>query len=250
MLKLCKPTTPSQRNLIKLVSELSHKKPLLKNLIKGLKNCSGRNNQGKITTRHKGGGHKRNYRKIDFEKRTNSSMIVISLEYDPNRTANVASLYDYGNGSYSYIISPKYLKVGDIIKVGEEAGIYLGHILPLAKIPEGTLIHNVWHTEGGSATLSRSAGTFCQVLDREPEYSRLELSSGSIKNFSLKCMGSVGIVSNDLHSLRLINKAGRSRWLNKRPTVRGVAMNPVDHPHGGGEGKKSGKNYTPWGKRK
>jgi len=250
VLKFLKPTTPSQRNLIRIVHEFSHKKPLLKTKIKGFKNSSGRNNQGKITTYHKGGGHKRSYRIIDFMKKEDISYVVTSIEYDPNRTANIASVYDYLNKNYSYIIAPKYLEIGDIIKVGSDATIRLGHVLPLSKIPEGTLIHNICDGENKSATVSRSAGSFSQLLEKEPGFCRLKLSSGLIKKFSPKSLGSIGIVSNDLHSLISINKAGRSRWLNRRPTVRGVAMNPVDHPHGGGEGKKSGKNYTPWGRKK
>ena len=248
MLKFFKPTTPSQRNLIKIVNNFSHKKPLLKSKIKGFKKSSGRNNQGKITTYHKGGGHKRNYRIIDFKKQKDENLIVTSLEYDPNRTANIASVYDFINKTYSYIISPKNLRIGDIIKVGKNAELKLGHILPLSKIPEGTEIHNVWNQSNKSATLSRSAGTFCKVLEKNKKFCKLKLSSGLIKKFSLNCMCSVGIVSNELHEAVSLNKAGRARWLNKRPTVRGVAMNPVDHPHGGGEGKKSGNKLSPWGK--
>ena len=250
MLKFVKPTTPSQRNLIKIISKFSHKKPLLKKKTKGFKNKSGRNNQGKITNYHRGGGHKKNYRIINFSIQDNSSFIVTSIEYDPNRTSNIASMYDYINKNYFYIISPKYLKTGDIIKSGSNATINLGHILPLEKIPEGSVIYNLWSKQNKFADLSRSAGSFCQILEIGKKTCKIKLKSGTLKQISKKCFASLGIVSNDLQNIISINKAGRSRWLNKRPIVRGVAMNPVDHPHGGGEGKKSGKKYTPWGKFK
>ena len=250
MFKFIKPTTPSQRNLIRIISKFSHKKPLLKKKLKGFKNKSGRNNQGKITNYHRGGGHKRNYRMINFSINDNLSFIVTSLEYDPNRTANIASIYDYINKTYSYIISPKYLKIGDIIKSGPNADINLGHILPLEKIPEGSVIYNLWSRKNKFADLSRSAGSFCQILEINKKNCKVKLKSGTIKEVSKKCFASIGIVSNDLQNVVSLNKAGRSRWLNKRPIVRGVAMNPVDHPHGGGEGKKSGRKYTPWGKAK
>lgn len=247
MLKFFKPTTPSQRNLIKIINNFSHKNPLLKSEVKGFKNSSGRNNQGKITTRHKGGGHKRNYRVVDFKKKNDENLIVISLEYDPNRTANIAAVYDFMKRSYSYVIAPKNLKIGDIIKAGKDAELKLGHVLKLLEVPEGTEIHNVWCKSNKSATLSRAAGTFCKVVEKNEKFCKLKLSSGLVKNFSLNCICSVGVVSNELHEAISVNKAGRARWLNRRPTVRGVAMNPVDHPHGGGEGKKSGHKLTPWG---
>jgi len=250
MFKFIKPTTPSQRNLIRIISKFSHKKPLLKKDIKGFKNKSGRNNQGKITSYHRGGGHKRNYRIINFSLKENSAFIVTSIEYDPNRTANIASIYNYVNKTYYYIIAPKYLEVGDIIKSGPNAEINLGHILPLEKIPEGSIIYNVWSKKNKYADLSRSAGSFCQIIEMDQKFCKIKLKSGTIKEISKKCLASLGIASNDLHNIISVNKAGRSRWLNRRPIVRGVAMNPVDHPHGGGEGKKSGKRYTPWGKPK
>lgn len=248
MLKLVKPVTPSQRNLIRIQNTHLRKKPLLKTELKGLKNTSGRNNSGKITSYHKGGGHKQTYRIIDFSRKNNEIGIVTSIEYDPNRTCHIAAIFDFIKKEYFYIIAPKGLKIGNIIKSGTNAEINLGHTLPLSKIPEGTLIYNVCQKKHKNATMSRSAGTFSYLIEKTPKYCKIKLSSGKIKKLSLDCIASIGIVSNELHSLISINKAGRSRWLNKRPTVRGVAMNPVDHPHGGGEGRKSGKNLTPWGK--
>ena len=165
MLKFVKPTTPSQRNLIRIISKFSHKKPLLKKKTKGLKNKSGRNNQGKITSYHRGGGHKKNYRIINFKINESLSFIVTSIEYDPNRNSNIASMYDYINKTYDYIIAPKYLKVGDIIKSGSNATVNLGHILPLKNIPEGSIIYNIWSRKNKYADLSRSAGSFSQLLE-------------------------------------------------------------------------------------
>ena len=248
MLQKLKPTTPSQRNLIKINNKHLRKTPLLKSKIKGLKNSSGRNNTGRITSFHKGGGHKQNYRKIDFHRKDNSIGIVTSIEYDPNRTANIASVYHFLEKEYSYIIAPKNLMVGNIIKSGPNAEVNLGHSLPMSKIPEGSLIYNVSDKKNESSKISRAAGTFSHLMEKTSTYCRIKLPSGEQRRLSIKCYASLGIVSNELYSLTSISKAGRSRWLNKRPTVRGVAMNPIDHPHGGGEGRKSGFDLTPWGK--
>jgi large subunit ribosomal protein L2 len=248
MLQKIKPTTPSQRHLIRINNEDLRKTPLLKSEIKGLKNSSGRNNTGRITSFHKGGGHKQNYRKIDFTRKDNISGIVTSIEYDPNRTANIASVYDTPTKKYFYIISPKNLEVGNIIKSGLNAEISLGHIMSLSKIPEGTFVYNISYKKNGLSKIGRSAGAFVNLLEKSPVYCRITMPSGEVRKISSDCYASIGIVSNELHSAISINKAGRSRWLNKRPTVRGVAMNPIDHPHGGGEGRKSGKDVTPWGK--
>jgi large subunit ribosomal protein L2 len=248
MLQKLKPTTPSQRNLIKINNKHLSKKPLLKFKIKGLKNSAGKNNTGKITSFHRGGGHKQNYRKIDFYRKENSIGIVCSIEYDPNRTAHIASIYNFFKKNYFYIIAPKNLVIGNIIKSGPNAEINLGHSLPMSKIPEGSLIYNVSTKISERATISRSAGTFSHLMEKTSTYCRIKLPSGEQRKISIKCYASLGVVSNELRSLTSINKAGRSRWLNKRPTVRGVAMNPIDHPHGGGEGRKSGRNVTPWGK--
>lgn len=248
MLQKQNPTTPSQRHLIKINNKHLRNTPLVKSKLKGIKNSSGRNNTGKITTFHKGGGHKQKFREIDFQRKKNSIGIVTSIEYDPNRTGNIASVYDVKIKKYSYILAPKNLTVGNVIKSGPNAEINLGHSLPLSKIPEGSLIYNIASHTNSSSNISRAAGTFSHILEKTSTYCKIKLPSGEQRKFSIKCYASIGIVSNELHSLLSINKAGRSRWMNKRPTVRGVAMNPIDHPHGGGEGRKSGRDVTPWGK--
>ena len=246
--QIVKPTTPSQRNLIKIKNLNLKKKPLLKKSVKGLKNSTGRNNFGKITVYHKGGGHKQRYRNIDFKRTNNIVSVVSSIEYDPNRTAHIASIYDFFSKQYSYIIAPEKLSIGDIVKSGSNGESKLGHSLPISKIPVGSFIYNVSTKHNKRGKISRSAGTFSYLIEKTARYAKIKVSSGEQKIIPLNCHASIGTVSNELHFLTNIGKAGRSRWLNKRPKVRGVAMNPVDHPHGGGEGKKSGKNLTPWGK--
>jgi large subunit ribosomal protein L2 len=242
------PVTPSKRNLIFLSTKHLRKKPLLKKNIKGIVLHNGKNNSGKITVRHKGGGHKKKYRKINF-KRTNISLgIICSLEYDPNRNANIASIYDTFTKMFFYILAPKNIKIGDIVKSGPNAEPKLGNSLPLAEIPVGSYIHNISLNPSTPAQISRSAGTFSFLKEKTLINAKIKLSSGEQKNISPQCYATVGIVSNELIFLTRLGKAGHSRWINKRPTVRGVAMNPIDHPHGGGEGKKSGKGKTPWGK--
>jgi len=248
MLQKLKPTTPSQRNLIRLNYNHLKKKPLLKSKIKGKKNFAGRNNIGKITVRHKGGGHKKNYRKVEFVNSMNRIGIVTSIEYDPNRTGHIASIYDFLNKEYFYILAPEKLETGHIVKSGSNAEIFLGHSLPISKIPEGTFIYNISTKKNKSSEICRAAGSFAQIIEKTAKYCKIKLKSGEIRILSNACYVSIGIVSNTLHHLKHIGKAGRSRWLNIRPTVRGVAMNPVDHPNGGGEGKKSGNGLTPWGK--
>lgn len=248
--KKVKPVTSTQRNFIKLNRKHLRKIPLLKTQIKGLKNSTGRNNSGKITSYHKGGGHKQKYRSINFFRNSTSVGIVTSIEYDPNRTSYIASIYNFVTNNYYYIISPKNLEIGDVIESGLNADIKIGHSLPLLKIPVGSLIHNIAMRVNGKATISRSAGTFSQLIEKTSQYCCIKLSSGTKKHVSIDCYATIGIVSNEHSFLKQIGKAGRSRWLNKRPIVRGVAMNPVDHPHGGGEGKSSGGKtaLTPWGK--
>lgn len=246
--KKIKPTTSSRRHLIKINHKNLGKAPLLKKQIKGFNNSSGRNNTGRITVYNKGGGHKQRYRKINFFRSSNTIGIVTSIEYDPNRTAHIASVYEYSKNEYEYIIAPENLKVGDIVKSGANAEIKLGHSLPISKIPVGSLIYNVSPKTTGSAQISRSAGTFSHLIEKTSKHGKLKIPSNEQRLLSVDCVASIGTVSNELHFLTTIGKAGRSRWLNKRPKVRGVAMNPVDHPHGGGEGRKSGKNLTPWGK--
>ena len=247
-LKNQKPFTPSQRHLIQLNTTDRKKKPLIKNKIKGLINFSGRNNSGKITIRHKGNGHKKKYRKIEFYRQNDSVGIVIGIEYDPNRNANIASVHDLTNNNYIYILAPKNLKTGDIIESGSNIKPKLGNSLPIAEIPVGSFIYNVSINPRKPGQISRAAGTFSQLKEKYLNFAKIKLSSGKQKLISSTCYATIGIVSNELFNLTQKGKAGRSRWLNTRPTVRGVAMNPIDHPHGGGEGKKSGKGKTPWGK--
>jgi large subunit ribosomal protein L2 len=224
------------------------RKPLLKKNIKGLKNLAGRNNSGKITIRHQGGGHKKKYRKINFYRTKISTGITCSLEYDPNRNAYIAAIYDFSNNEFFYILAPKNLKIGDIVESGSTTEPKLGHSLPIGQIPVGSYIHNISTKMSKPAQISRAAGTFSILKKKTLSYAIIELNSGEQRLLSPKCYATIGSVSNELVFLSQLRKAGQSRWLNKRPTVRGVAMNPVDHPHGGGEGKKSGKNKTPWGK--
>ncbi len=243
-------TILTQKKLKNLLKKNLSKTPLIKNQIQGQKNNTGKNNTGKITIHHKGGGHKKKYRKINFTRNTDSIGIVISLEYDPYRTAFIASIYDFLNFEYFYVIAPKNLIIGDIIKSGLHAELKVGHTLTLAKIPVGSFIHNVSLKKNKKAQFSRSAGTNSQLIEKNSNYCRIVLSSGKQKFLPNTCQATIGTVSNEFSFFRLIHKAGRNRWLNKRPTVRGVAMNPVDHPHGGGEGKTSGgrSSVTPWGK--
>ena len=248
MLKKLKPTTPSQRNLIKISYKHLSKKPLLKSKLKGKRNSAGRNNLGKITVNHKGGGHKKTYRRIEFFNKINRIGIVTSIEYDPNRTGHIASVYDFINKNYFYILAPKNLLTGCIIQSGTNAEIFLGNSLPISKVPEGTYIYNIAPKKNNAGQICRAAGTHAQIIEKTSKYCKIQLRSGEIRLVSTNCYVSLGTVSNELHQLKSINKAGRSRWLNIRPTVRGVAMNPIDHPNGGGEGKKSSNKLTPWGK--
>jgi len=240
----------TQKKLINLSKKKLNKISLIKNMTIGKKNVAGRNNSGRITVRHIGGGHKKRYRKIDFLRRKDSVGIVTSLEYDPCRTAFIASVYDFLNQKYFYMIAPKNLNIGDIVKSGFNAEVKVGHSLALMKIPIGGFIHNISLKENRKAQLTRSAGSHAQLIEKTSKYCRVVLSSGSHKFLLPTCQATIGTVSNEFSFFNKINKAGRNRWLNKRPTVRGVAMNPVDHPHGGGEGKSSGgrSSVTPWGK--
>ncbi len=248
-LQIVNPVTPSQRNLVKLKKKNLRKTPLLKSNCLGLKNSSGRNNSGTITSYGKGGGHKQKYRKINFYRKTNSLGIITSIEYDPNRTANIASVYNYLSNEYYYILAPKSISVGDIIKSGSNAEPKIGHSLPISKIPVGSLIHNICPKKNKKAQISRAAGTFSYLIEKTAKTARILISSGEQRFLSTECYATIGIVSNEFKFLTKLGKAGRSRWLNKRSKVRGVAMNPIDHPHGGGEGKTSGGySLTPWGK--
>lgn len=240
----------TQKTITKIFKKKLKKVPLVKDKISGKKNKAGRNHTGKITVRHQGGGHKRRYRTIDFSRYKDSIGIVTSIEYDPYRTAFIASVYDFLNFRYFYTISPKDLKIGDILKSGSNAEPKLGHSLSLTKIPVGSFIHNISLKENSKAQLTRAGGTRSQLIEKTSKFCKIQLNSGEYKLLSPTCQATIGTVSNENVFSGTAKKAGRSRWLNKRPTVRGVAMNPVDHPHGGGEGKTSGtrSSVTPWGK--
>lgn len=248
--KKFKKTTASQRNLVKLKKSLQ-KFPLLKFKTKGKTLSLGKNTKGNITMYHRGGGHKKKYRQIDFVRKINSISIVISLEYDPNRSAFIAALYDKNLKKYSYILAPKNLKIGDIVKSGDFSDLKLGNNLPISKIIIGSFLYNISTRQNQRGIIARSAGTSALLIKKTNKYCKLLLSSNKKSLIiSSKSRASIGTVSNTNHFLETIGKAGRSRWLNRRPIVRGVAMNPVDHPHGGGEGKTSGGKsaVTPWGK--
>ncbi len=246
-----KPTTPGRRKMSTLINEDITKKTPEKSLTVTLNKKSGRNNQGKITVRHQGGGVKRKYRMIDFKRnKLNIPGTVASIEYDPNRTANIA-LINYADGEKRYIIAPKGLQVGTKIESGENADIKVGNALPLANIPVGTLVHNIELRPGKGGELARSAGSSAQILGREGNYVMLRLSSGEQRKVLGTCMATIGEVGNEDSSLVKLGKAGRKRHMGIRPTVRGSVMNPNDHPHGGGEGRAPvGRKapMTPWGK--
>lgn len=248
MLKNLQAKALSQISSYKLKKKKFNNSPLLKTEVRGKKSSTGRNNSGKITVRHKGGGVKRLYRIINFKRIKASVEIVCGIEYDPNRNAFIAVLYDFSQKSFSYIIAPQGLKTGDIVNCGQEALVSLGSSLPLSNIPLGTNVYNINEHYLSSATIARSAGTFAIVKEKSDKGILVYLKSGKKKMLPSNCFASIGEVSNESSFLQYGRKAGRSRWLNKRPTVRGVAMNPVDHPHGGGEGKKSGIAKTPWGR--
>ena len=250
-IKVYKAITNGRRNMTSLdFAEITTNKPE-KSLLAPLPKKAGRNNQGKITVRHHGGGHKKQYRIIDFKRnKDNVPAKVATIEYDPNRSANIALLH-YVDGEKRYIIAPKELQVGQILVSGEGADIKVGNALPLANIPVGTLIHNIELKPGKGGQLVRSAGASAQVLGKEGKYVFVRLKSGEVRMILATCRATIGEVGNEQHGLVNIGKAGRTRWLGKRPTVRGSVMNPNDHPHGGGEGRTSiGRKspMSPWGK--
>ena len=251
-IKKIKGTTNGTRNMsVSTFSEITTDKPE-KSLLRPLPKRAGRNNQGRITTRHHGGGHKRQYRLIDFKR--NKDGIpgrVATIEYDPNRSANIALIH-YADGEKRYIIAPKGLEVGQQVESGENADIKVGNALPLGNIPVGTIVHNIELKPGAGGQLARSAGAEAQILGREGKYTLVRLASGEVRRILTTCRATVGQVGNVEHELIRIGKAGRSRWLGKRPSVRGSAMNPVDHPHGGGEGRAPigrPSPVSPWGKK-
>ena len=250
-IKKFKPTTPGRRNMTGLTFEEITKKEPEKSLVITLKKHSGRNNFGRITVRHRGGGYKIKYRIIDFKRdKDGIPAKVTAIEYDPNRTANIA-LLTYADGEKRYILAPNGLKVGDTVMSGENADIKVGNALKLKDIPVGTMIHNIELNPGKGGQLVRAAGAAAQLMAKEGKYAQVRLPSGEVRLIRLECKATIGVVGNAEHELVIIGKAGRKRHMGIRPTVRGSAMNPVDHPHGGGEGRSPigrPSPVTPWGK--
>ena len=248
-LKQYKPTTPGRRGLVLVDRSSIWKGRPEKSLTEGLRKNGGRNNTGRITSRRIGGGHKRRYRMIDFKRNKLGFATVERIEYDPNRTAFIA-LINYEDGEKSYILAPQRMAVGDKIEAADRADIKPGNALPLSNIPVGTIVHNVEMKVGKGGQIARSAGAYVQLVGKDQGYAQIRLMSGEVRLVRAECFATIGAVSNpDKQNIKL-GKAGRKRWLGKRPSVRGVAMNPVDHPHGGGEGRTSGGRHpvTPWGK--
>ena len=249
-MKSFNPTTPGRRGLVLVDRSGLWKGKPERSLTEGLKSMGGRNNHGRITARRRGGGHKRRYRIIDFKRlKYDMEATVERLEYDPNRTAFIA-LVKYSDGDLSYILAPQRLRAGDKVISGKAVDIKPGNAMPMQSIPVGTIIHNIEMKVGKGGQIARSAGTYAQIIGKDQGYAQLRLSSGELRLVRAECMATIGAVSNpDQQNIKL-GKAGRKRWLGKRPQVRGVAMNPIDHPHGGGEGRTSGGRHpvTPWGK--
>ena len=249
-LKSFNPVTPSLRGTV-LISraELWKGKPL-KGLTEGLSSSGGRNNHGRITSRFRGGGHKQSYRIVDFKRRKRDMPAVVQrLEYDPNRTAFIA-LVKYQDGELAYILAPQRLKAGDQVVASARADIKPGNAMPLSAIPVGTIVHNIEMKTGAGGKIARAAGQYAQLVGKDAGYAQIKLMSGELRMVRGECMASIGAVSNPDNSNQSLGKAGRSRWLGRKPHQRGVVMNPVDHPHGGGEGRTSGGRHpvTPWGK--
>ena len=248
-LKHYKAMTPGQRGLVLVDRSGLYKGKPVKHLTEGKSQKGGRNNAGRITARRRGGGHKQRYRVVDFKRTREGRATVERLEYDPNRTAFIA-LVRYADGELSYILAPQRLGVGDSVESGPGADIKPGNALPLRNIPVGTIVHNVEMKIGKGGQIARAAGAYVQLVGRDSGYAQLRLASGEMRMVRQECMATVGAVSNPNNQNTNLGKAGRNRWKGKRPSVRGVAMNPVDHPHGGGEGRWSGGRHpvTPWGK--
>lgn len=248
-LKTFNPTSPSRRQLVLIDRSGLYKGKPVKKLTEGQSSTGGRNNHGRITTRFRGGGHKQTYRLVDFKRRKwNTSGTVERLEYDPNRTAFIA-LVAYEDGEQAYILAPQRLQVGDKVVAGEKVDVKPGNAAPLKSVPVGTIIHNVELKPGKGGQLARSAGTFAQLIGRDGDYAQVRLTSGEIRRIHQSCMASMGAVSNADHQNENLGKAGRNRWKGRKPHNRGVTMNPVDHPLGGGEGRTSGGRHpvSPWG---
>lgn len=251
-MKSYNPTSPSHRQMTVLTfEELTAKKPQ-KGLLEGRKSSGGRNNQGRLSMRYRGGGHKRMYRIVDFKREKNGIPArVVTVEYDPNRSARLALLH-YADGDKRYILAPLGLRVGEVLYSGKDAEVRTGNTLPLINIPTGTLVHNIELRPGKGGQLIRSAGGSAQVMGREGAYTQIRLKSGEMRRILSDCLATVGQVGNPDHENVTIGKAGRQRWLGRKPHVRGVVMNPVDHPHGGGEGKSGAGNphpVSPWGQK-
>ncbi len=249
-LKTYKPSTPGQRQLVLVDRSELHKGRPVKTLTEGLRSKGGRNNHGRITMRWRGGGHKRRYRLVDFARRKFDVVATVErLEYDPNRTAFIA-LIRYDDGEQSYILAPQRLQPGDKVVSGERADIKPGNAMPLKNIPVGTIVHNVELKPAAGGQIARAAGSYVQLVGRDAGLALLRMSSGEVRMVRTECMATIGAVSNPDQQNISIGKAGRNRWKGRKPSVRGVAMNPIDHPHGGGEGRTSGGRHpvTPWGK--
>jgi len=249
-LKTFKPMTPGQRNLVLVDRSSLWKGRPVKGLTEGLTGKGGRNNHGRITARRRGGGHKRLYRVVDFKRlKIDMPATIERIEYDPNRSAFIA-LLRYEDGEQSYILAPQRISVGDTVISGDQVDVKPGNAMPLTNTPIGTIIHNVEMKPGKGGQIARAAGTYVQLVGRDSGYAILRLNSGETRMVRAECMATVGAVSNPDNANIKLGKAGRKRWMGKRPSVRGVAMNPVDHPHGGGEGRTSGGRHpvTPWGK--
>jgi large subunit ribosomal protein L2 len=245
----CKPTSPGRRFVVKVTTPGLHKGKPHSPLIATKSRNGGRNNAGRITTRHRGGGHKQSYRVIDFKRdKTDIPARVERIEYDPNRSAHIALLL-YADGERRYILAPKGVAAGAEVRSGSHSPIKAGNAMPLRNIPMGTLVHNIEMKPSKGGQIARSAGSSVQLVAREGEYATLRLRSGEMRKVHVDCMATIGEVGNSEHGLRSLGKAGAGRWRGVRPTVRGVAMNPVDHPHGGGEGRTSGGRHpvSPWG---
>lgn len=249
MLVKVKPTSPGRRGVVKVVTPFLYKGRPEASLLEKQSKTAGRNHHGRITTRHKGGGHKQHYRIVDFKRNKDGIPAKVErIEYDPNRTAHIALLC-YVDGERRYIIAPRGVELGQTLISGSEAPIKLGNTLPIRNIPVGTTIHCIEMLPGKGAQLARAAGGSVQLLAREGSYAQLRLRSGEIRRVHIECRATIGEVGNEEHSLRKIGKAGAQRWRGIRPTVRGVAMNPIDHPHGGGEGRtgEGREPVSPWG---
>ena len=249
-LKSYKPTTPSQRNLVIVDRTGLYRGKPVKSLVEGQNSTGGRNNHGRITARFIGGGHKRTYRIIDFKRtKFDLSATVERIEYDPNRTAFIA-LVTYPDGEQSYILAPQRLAEGDVVVSGDRVDVKPGNAMPLSAVPVGTIVHNIEMKPGKGGQIARSAGTYAQIVGRDGDYVIVRLNSGEQRLVNGRCIGTIGAVSNPDNMNTSIGKAGRKRWMGRRPHNRGVAMNPIDHPHGGGEGRTSGGRHpvTPWGK--